>query len=109
MKRRDFLQHAAGLSLAGTAGWLDLSHLHAQGTPDPGFRFTDVTKSAGLTFTHNNGAYGGKLLPTLPSWLNDGTRPSTLAWYLKERILPPLYWDAMLKGREWLAQPEMLG
>jgi len=53
--------------------------------------------------------YGGKLLPTLPSWLNDGTRPSTLAWYLKERILPPLYWDAMLKGREWLAQPEMLG
>ena len=53
--------------------------------------------------------YGGKLLPTLPSWLNDGTRPSALAWYLKERILPPLYWDAMLKGREWLAQPEMLG
>lgn len=53
--------------------------------------------------------YGGKLLPTLPAWLNDGTRPSALAWYLKERILPPLYWDAMLKGREWLAQPEMQG
>ena len=63
MKRRDFLQHAAGLSLAGTAGWLDLSPLSAQTAPDPGFRLVDVTKSAGLAFRHNNGAYGGKLLP----------------------------------------------
>lgn len=63
MKRRDFLQHAAGLSLAGTAGWLDLSPLYAQTAPDPGFRLVDVTKSAGLAFRHNNGAYGGKLLP----------------------------------------------
>jgi sulfide:quinone oxidoreductase len=47
--------------------------------------------------------------PQLPTWLIDGTRPSALAWYLKERILPPLYWDGMLKGREWLAQPEMVG
>ena len=53
--------------------------------------------------------YGGKLAPSFPKWLIDGTRPSALAWYLKERILPPLYWDAMLKGREWLAQPEMVG
>lgn len=52
-------------------------------------------------------AYGGKLAPSFPKWLIDGTKPSALAWYLKERILPPLYWDAMLKGREWLAQPEM--
>lgn len=51
--------------------------------------------------------YGGKLAPSFPKWLIDGTRPSALAWYLKERILPPLYWQAMLKGREWLAQPEM--
>ncbi len=51
--------------------------------------------------------YGGKLLPSFPKWLIDGSKPSTLAWYLKERVLPPLYWDAMLKGREWLAQPEM--
>jgi len=41
--------------------------------------------------------------------LIDGTKPSALAWYLKERILPPMYWEAMLKGREWLAQPEMKG
>ena len=51
--------------------------------------------------------YGGKLAPSFPKWLIDGTKPSTLAWYLKERILPPLYWEGMLKGREWLAQPEM--
>jgi sulfide:quinone oxidoreductase len=51
--------------------------------------------------------YGGKVAPTFPTWLIDGTRPSRAAWYLKERLLPPLYWQGMLKGREWLAQPEM--
>jgi sulfide:quinone oxidoreductase len=53
--------------------------------------------------------YGGKLAPSFPSWLIDGTQPSSMAWYLKERILPPIYWEAMLKGREWMAQPEMVG
>lgn len=53
--------------------------------------------------------YGGKVAPSFPDWLIDGTRPSRLAWWLKERILPPLYWEGMLKGREWLAQPEMVG
>ena len=52
--------------------------------------------------------YGGKLAPSFPKWLIDGTRPSRAAWLLKEHVLPPLYWDAMLKGREWLAQPEMV-
>jgi sulfide:quinone oxidoreductase len=51
--------------------------------------------------------YGGKVAPSFPSWLIDGTKPSRLAWLLKERILPPLYWKAMLKGREWMAKPEM--
>lgn len=49
--------------------------------------------------------YGGKLLPSFPSWLIDGTKPSYLAWLLKERILPPIYWQAMLRGREWMAKP----
>ncbi len=53
--------------------------------------------------------YGGKLAPSFPAWLIDGTKPSALAWYLKERVLPPIYWEAMLKGREWLAQPDMVG
>lgn len=53
--------------------------------------------------------YAGKLAPSFPKWLIDGTRPSRAAWYLKERLLPPLYWEGMLKGREWLARPEMVG
>jgi sulfide:quinone oxidoreductase len=53
--------------------------------------------------------YGGKVAPTMPTWLIDGKRPSRLAWLLKERILPPLYWHGMLKGREWLVQPELVG
>jgi hypothetical protein len=32
-------------------------------TEIPMARFTDVTKEAGITFVHNNGAYGEKLLP----------------------------------------------
>ena len=53
--------------------------------------------------------YGGVLMPTFPRWMIDGTRPSRLAWLLKERGLPPIYWHAMLKGREWLAAPKPLG
>ncbi|QGS32540.1 NAD(P)/FAD-dependent oxidoreductase [Cupriavidus metallidurans] len=53
--------------------------------------------------------YGGKVAPTFPSWFIEGKRPSRMAWWLKERILPPLYWRGMLKGREWLANPELQG
>ncbi|MEW0971847.1 TIGR01244 family sulfur transferase [Acinetobacter baumannii] len=50
--------------------------------------------------------YGGKLLPSFPKWVIDGQKPSRLAWLLKERILPPIYWQGMLKGREWMVKPE---
>jgi len=50
--------------------------------------------------------YGGTLLPSFPDWVIDGTKPSRAAWILKEQILPPVYWKAMLKGREWMARPE---
>jgi len=53
--------------------------------------------------------YGGKLLPTFPTWLIDGTRPSRLAWLLKDTILPPVYWHGMLKGREWFVRPHPIG
>lgn len=52
--------------------------------------------------------YGGKLLPSFPSWLNDGTKPTRMAWILKADVLPGVYWHAMLKGREWLAKPKKL-
>lgn len=50
--------------------------------------------------------YGGTMLPSFPKFLVDGTKPSRAAWLLKEKMLPPIYWKAMLKGREWMAKPE---
>lgn len=52
--------------------------------------------------------YGGKLLPSFPNWLIDGTRPSRLSWLLKDTILPPVYWHGMLKGREWMVAPHAI-
>ncbi|MDP4876573.1 MAG: bifunctional protein tyrosine phosphatase family protein/NAD(P)/FAD-dependent oxidoreductase [Pseudomonadales bacterium] len=46
--------------------------------------------------------YAGKLLPSFPQWLINGTRPSRLAWILKTYLLPSVYWQLMLKGREWM-------
>jgi len=47
--------------------------------------------------------YGGKIIPSFP-W--DSTKPRKLAWILKAGILPWMYWNAMLKGREWLVAPK---
>jgi hypothetical protein len=59
MNRREFLGKACGTGLAFAA----LPHvLGAQPRP-LGMRFADVTEKAGLAFSHNSGAYGGKLLP----------------------------------------------
>ncbi len=52
--------------------------------------------------------YGGVLKPSFPKMLIDGTQPSRLAWLLKEKMLPPIYWKAMLRGREWMARPEKI-
>ncbi|MEJ6394523.1 TIGR01244 family sulfur transferase [Gymnodinialimonas sp. 2305UL16-5] len=52
--------------------------------------------------------YGGALKPSFPTFLLDGTKPSRAAWFLKETLLPPIYWKAMLRGKEWLAKPEKL-
>ena len=52
--------------------------------------------------------YGGALLPSFPKLLIDGTKPSRLAWLLKETFLPPFYWKGMLKGREWMVKPEKI-
>jgi len=49
--------------------------------------------------------YQGKLLPSFPKWIIDGTKPSYLAWLLKVKILPIVYWSGMLKGREWMVKP----
>lgn len=51
--------------------------------------------------------YDGKLLPSFPTWLIDGTRPRKLSWILKSEVLPWVYWNGMLKGHEWLAKPQI--
>lgn len=52
--------------------------------------------------------YGGTMLPSFPKALLDGTKPTRAAWFLKEKMLPPVYWKGMLKGREWMAKPEKI-
>ncbi len=52
--------------------------------------------------------YGGKHLPTFPQWLINSFEPSRLAWFLKEKMLPSIYWELLLKGREWMVDTETL-
>ncbi len=49
--------------------------------------------------------YGGKLLPTFPPFLLKGTKATRKAWFLKEKVMPKIYWDGMLKGKEWMVSP----
>ncbi|MCR9194805.1 MAG: bifunctional protein tyrosine phosphatase family protein/NAD(P)/FAD-dependent oxidoreductase [Hyphomonas sp.] len=53
-------------------------------------------------------AYGGKLEPTVPQWMLNGTKPTRAAWFLKEKMLPNIYFDMMLRGTETLAKPKLL-
>ncbi|HEX2941110.1 MAG TPA: FAD/NAD(P)-binding oxidoreductase [Rhodopila sp.] len=43
-------------------------------------------------------AYGGKVTPSFPV---DPRRPRRAAWLLKTRFMPFLYWNIMLKGRQF--------
>ena len=52
--------------------------------------------------------YGGALKPSFPKFVIDGTKPSRAAWFLKEKMLPSIYWQGMLKGKEWMAKPQDL-
>lgn len=73
-----------------------------------GYGSCPLTVEAGKIILAEFG-YGGKLLPSFPNWLIDGTRPSRLSWLLKDTILPPVYWHGMLKGREWMVKPHKIG
>jgi hypothetical protein len=57
VNRREFIRQGVGAGLLAGALPLPLP------PTSPGFRFVDVTGSAGIHFEHNTGAYGGKLLP----------------------------------------------
>ncbi len=59
MNRREFL---AGLGSTVALGSL-LPQISFAAGQDLGFHLSDVTAAAGIRFSHNNGAFGGKLLP----------------------------------------------
>ena len=59
MRRRAFL----GTSAAAVVGAILPPGLSARSPDVPSFQLQDVSKSAGIEFKHNSGAYGGKLLP----------------------------------------------
>ena len=49
--------------------------------------------------------YGGALMPTFPL---APEVPRYTQWMLKRHAMPYIYWDMMLKGREWFAEPRPL-
>jgi sulfide:quinone oxidoreductase len=49
--------------------------------------------------------FGGKLLHSFPDWIINGKQPTRAAWILKKDVLPWMYWNGMLKGREWMVTP----
>jgi enediyne biosynthesis protein E4 len=63
LDRRAFLRTLRNLSGAAMLSHPLLRALEPGETAQPGFRFVDVTSSAGIHFHHNSGAFGGKLLP----------------------------------------------
>lgn len=50
-------------------------------------------------------AYGGRLTPSFPLKPTVARRS---AWILKAKLFPYIYWDLVLKGREWLVRPQVL-
>ena len=47
----------------------------------------------------------GVLQPHFPAWVNDGTKATRAAWFLKTKQLPGLYWHVMIEGHKWIAKP----
>lgn len=80
---------------------LALREGHAMPVAYDGYGSCPLTVERGRVVLAEFG-YGGKLLPTFPL---DPTVPRKSAWFLKARMLPWIYWNGMLKGREWLARP----
>ena len=60
MNRREFLARSGAAGAAASILGIDAL---AQASRPLGMRFVDVTAAAGIAFHHNNGSYGGKLLP----------------------------------------------
>ncbi len=63
VNRRSFLRSMAGLASLSQFPLLRALGALGGASASPGFRFVDVTSSAGIQFRHNSGAFGGKFLP----------------------------------------------
>jgi hypothetical protein len=71
VNRRAFLDKSlsglAGLAacsqVSSSLAWSFAFHAQSGSATSLGFHFTDVTKTAGIQFQHNSGAFGGKFLP----------------------------------------------
>ena len=63
MNRRSFLCGMAGLASMAQVPLVRALGAASGTAASPGFRFVDVTASAGIQFQHNSGAFGGKFLP----------------------------------------------
>lgn len=49
--------------------------------------------------------YDGKVQPSIPCWINDGTKATRFAWLLKVWALRNIYWHGMLRAeRGWLSR-----
>lgn len=96
---------AAGLAVAASIlkrrAALDLAIVE----PHDGYGSCPLTVEKGKIVLAEFG-YEGRLLPSFPKWLIDPVKPSRLAWLLKSVALPWIYWNGMLKGREWLVKPQ---
>ena len=86
----NLIAHRAGLSLP---------------TQYDGYGSCPLTVEKGKVILAEFG-FGGKLMPSF--WW-DSTKPRRLAWLLKKFGLSWLYWNGMLKGREWLARCKACG
>lgn len=62
-----------------------------------GYGACPLTVEAGKVVLAEFG-YGGRLQPSFP--LNP-TRPRRFYWWMKTTLFPWVYWNLMLKGREW--------
>jgi len=54
---------AAGIALIVATGVTGFSRARTANADSPAIHFDDITRSAGIHFTHNNGAFGKKWLP----------------------------------------------
>jgi enediyne biosynthesis protein E4 len=63
VNRRTFLRATAGALSLSQLPLLRAFAAQAAAAASPGFRLTDATSAAGISFQHNSGAFGGKLLP----------------------------------------------